>query len=912
MKHCVLLFFHCIFFQLLLAQKPSLSLSDCGTWPQILGEAISSDGKYVLYQLEVGNSVPSLFIQSVDNSLKKEIPGAKNAAFTDDANHAIFISKGDSICILDLRTSTFLFVPNIQSYKIAENGGQSYLAMLQASNDLLLYNLTTGDKKKYIGVNDYIFDGSGKQLLLQKTQNKDNFPTANLELVELQKGMGKIIWDGEKSSNYAFNKAGTSLAFVTENNTQNKGTKYSICLYEAGHDSAKLLIDDRNVGMNDSFSIAQNNLQFSPDGQKLFFSLKRILENDAPVLKNVGVHIWNYQDPVLAPEIELINSQEQYRFYSAVVNLNALDRKIIQLEGTKRFYSGVQLINGGNSEYAMVVVMQGSPFEAYWNESSRSDICLISLKNGSIKYIKRHLLNAAPQISPGGKYLLWYDYEKQVYFTYNIEKGIIKNISRQISTSIYFENSSVAAAPPAYGPAVWLANDESVLLYDRYDIWKVDPDGVKPPVNITGMQGRVNKIVFRYVYHKGGNYRESPPVRPNDTILLSGFDETNKFNGFYEIKIASTKAPVKLSMSSDVFYFPESIDGLHMFDFILKAKEADVYLLKRMNTSEYPNLQITTDFRSFAPLTELTPQKKFNWLRSELVKWKTFKRKDAEGILYKPENFDPQKKYPVILYFYELLSGSLNEYLKPGLSPGPLNIPFFVSQGYLVFCPDIHYTVGDPGESAYDYVVSAAKMLSTKSWVDAKHMGIQGHSWGGYGVNYLVTRSNMFAAAASAAGNSDFISRYGSINRTYYDSHQLVEKDQNRMGVTLWQDPSRYIRNSPIFRANKVSTPLLIMHNSKDDAVPWSQGVEFFTGLRRLNKQVWMLQYDNGNHVIRDHDESLDYSTRLLQFFDYYLKGMTWPEWMGKETGNGADGKNAKKNQLSSRQHIMLSRLTFK
>jgi dipeptidyl aminopeptidase/acylaminoacyl peptidase len=882
MKHCVLLFFHCILVQLILAQKPALSLNDCGTWPRILGEAISSDGKYVLYRIEAENSTPRLFIQSTDDSYKKEIQGAKNAAFTDDANHVTFITQGDSICIVDLRSSTDLFVPNIQSYKLGENGSQSYLAMLQGSNDLLLYNLTTGAKKIYIGVNDYIFDGSGRQLLLERTQSKDSSIKTFLELIDLEKDAGKIISEGEKSSNYAFSKAGKSIAFVTESKIQDKVTKYSIWLYEAERDSARLLIDDSNVA-NDSFNIAKNNLQFSPDGQKLFFSLKRNVENYDPAKKNVGVHIWNYQDPVLAPEIEFLNSEEQFRFYSAVINLNALEKKIVRLEGQKLFYSGVQLINGGNSEYVMAVVIQGTANENYWNESGRSDICLISLKDGSIKYIKRHLLSADPQISPGGKYLLWYDYEKQAYFTYNIEKGIIKNISRLISTSVYLETSSVAAARPAYGSAVWLANDESVLLYDRYDIWRIDPEGLKPPENITQGEGRKSKIVFRYVYCNGSSFRESPPIDLNDSILLCAFDETNKFNGFYKIKIGSRKSPVKLSMSPDVFYFPESKDGLRSFSFILKAKWADIYLLKRMNVSEYPNLQLTTDFISLKALTQQNPQKKFNWLTSELVKWKTFKGKDAEGILYKPENFNSQKKYPVILYFYERMSGSLNEYLKPELSAGPLDIPFFVSQGYLVFCPDIYYTVGDPGESAYDYVVSAAKMLSTKSWVDGKHMGIQGHSWGGYEVNYLVTRTNLFAAAASAAGNSDFISRYGSINRTYNDSHQFIERGQNRMGVTLWQDPSRYIRNSPIFRANKVSTPLLIMHNSKDDAVPWSQGVEFFTGLRRLNKKVWMLQYDNGNHVIRNHEESLDYTTRILQFFDHYLKEAPAPRWMMKE-----------------------------
>lgn len=896
MKHCILFLFHFILVQFLIAQKPALGLKNCGTWPQISNEAISSDGRYVLYQIEVGNSVPSLFIQSTDNSFKKDIPGAKNAAlgatnaaFTDDANHVIFITQGDSLCILDLHTLTDLFVPNIRSYKIAENGGQTYLAMRQASNDLLLYNLVTAAKKKYIGVNDYIFDGSGKQLLLERPQNEDSSIKTFLELIDLERGTGKIIWEGEKPSNYAFNKTGTSIAFIAETKAQ-KSTKNAIWIYKAGFYKATLLLNDQGLEMNDSFYVAKNKLQFSSNGQKIFFSLKRNVENNLSVSKNVGVHIWNYQDPVLAPEIDYWNGQEKYRFYSAVINLNVLDKKVIRLQGKKRLFRGVQLINGGNKDAVAVPIVNIQ--EISWNKSAKCDIDLISTKDGSINHIKKHFSFAVDAlISPGGKYVLWYDEELRAWFTYNISRGTVKNISKYIPTSIYREDYDGANYPPSYGSAVWLDNDESILLYDRYDIWRVDPEGLKPPENITQGQGRKSKIVFRYVYCRGGNFIESPALGLNDSVLLCAFDETNKFNGFFKIKMGSPMLPVKLSMSPDVYYFPENKDGLMQDEFLVKSSQAEVYLLKRMNTSEYPNLQITTHFRTFIPLTDLNPQKKFNWLTSELVKWRTFKGREAQGILYKPENFDPQRNYPVILYFYERLSGSLNTYLMPELSSGPMNIPFFVSQGYLVFCPDIHYTVGDPGESAYDYVASGAKMLSTKSWVDGKHMGIQGHSWGGYEINYIITRTNMFAAAASAAGSSDFISTYGSLsgvfNIAFSDSHQFTEKAQNRMGKTLWEDPSRYIKNSPIFHANKVNTPLLIMHNEKDIRVPWSQGVEFYTGLRRLNKKVWMLQYDNGNHVVNDYEESLDYTTRLQQFFDYYLKKMAWPEWMGKETAKG-------------------------
>jgi dipeptidyl aminopeptidase/acylaminoacyl peptidase len=304
-----------------------------------------------------------------------------------------------------------------------------------------------------------------------------------------------------------------------------------------------------------------------------------------------------------------------------------------------------------------------------------------------------------------------------------------------------------------------------------------------------------------------------------------------------------------------------------------------MYLLQKMNASTYPNLCVTGDFKSFHPVSDLAPERQVNWLTDELVHWKTFDGRSGEGILYKPADFDSIRKYPIIFYFYERLSDGLNNFIHPEWSNGTMNIPWFVSRGYLVCCPDIYYIAGDPGKGIYNYVVSAAMDLSRKSWVDSRRMGIQGHSWGGYEVNYLVTTTRLFAAAASTAGFTDIISNSGAAGMGNCAGHVYTEFGQLRMGVPLWDNPTAYIQNSPVFRADKITTPVLIMHNRQDPAVPWSQGVEFFTALRRLGKPCWMLQYDDGSHIIGG-SAAIDYTRRLTQFFDHYLKGVPAPKWM--------------------------------
>jgi dipeptidyl aminopeptidase/acylaminoacyl peptidase len=206
-----------------------------------------------------------------------------------------------------------------------------------------------------------------------------------------------------------------------------------------------------------------------------------------------------------------------------------------------------------------------------------------------------------------------------------------------------------------------------------------------------------------------------------------------------------------------------------------------------------------------------------------------------------------------------------------------------VSNGYLVFDPNIYYKNGEPGESAYNSVVSAAKMLAKKPWVDSTKMALQGHSWAGYQIAYLVTRTKMFAAAHAGAPVANMTSAYGGIRwGTGLNRQFQYEKTQSRIGATLWQRPDLYIKNSPLFRADKITTPLLIMHNDADGAVPWQQGIEFFTALRRLGKKVWMLEYNGEDHNLVERRNRKDLSVRLGQFFDHFLKGAPEPRWMSE------------------------------
>jgi dienelactone hydrolase len=301
----------------------------------------------------------------------------------------------------------------------------------------------------------------------------------------------------------------------------------------------------------------------------------------------------------------------------------------------------------------------------------------------------------------------------------------------------------------------------------------------------------------------------------------------------------------------------------------VKARDTTLYLVQRMSDRESPNLFTTSDFKSFRRITDFSPEKSYNWMQASSIK---------NGILYKPENFDPTKKYPLIFHYYEISSDQLYLFRKPTLSYGALDIAWYVSNGYLVFIPDIKRPKGHPGKGALS-VIHAAKYFRKLPWVGK--MGLQGHSFGGYITNYLITHSNLFAAAQESAGPVDFISGYGAVKKHTGNVMQyLYERGQNNMGATPWQRQDLYLKNSPILRADKITTPLLILHNEEDNAVPAEQGIALFTALRRLQKPAWLLQYDGEGHMLINEQHKLDFSRRQQQFFDHYLKGKPVPDWM--------------------------------
>jgi dipeptidyl aminopeptidase/acylaminoacyl peptidase len=848
-------------------QKRPLDFSVPAGWPIIESTALSSDGKYVKYSIRVPNKGTSLFVQTTELSWKKELQGVIDGSFTSDGRRLVFSKSGDSLGICQLGSDSISFIKNASRFTLPKEGDGRFMVYEKTSSQqtLILLDLVNGQEKQYLGAHAYQFDKNGRLLLMGLTVINDSILKDDVFLVDLANDRTTTLCHLCQTSNLTFDEGGSRVAFFTKEQFSGYN-QVSLRYYKNGMDSAIVIAGSETLGMH-GFQLRDDYLFFSRHSRRIFFWLEESSSSFQKIgmLSNPGadVKIFGSNDAKLEQDIAKGP-------FLATVNLDEEYNSVTRIQGDSEKGTRNLSWEDNNNWIAIESNVVGQPSWADMKRdfTSRPDIYLVSAVDGSRRLVKKKLIYEDWQFSPSGKFFIWFDMTQRSWFSYNIAHNTTKNISESMRRPVYDGDLEYPGFVSAFNIVGWLKNDNGVLIRDGYDIWQIDLDGVTPPINITHGFGAANKIRFQYVEPHDDR---ASVFGDRDTLLLSAFDLKSKQDGFFRLIMGSRKLE-KLVMSPNIYYQ----HGNGSLGRIIKAENADKYIISRMSATEYPNWYFTTDFRDFRPVTNLAPQKEYNWYTTDLVHWQLPNGKNAEGVLFKPENFDPRSKYPVIFYYYEKHAFDLNDFIHPELSVGPLPITWFISNGYLVFVPDIHYETGYPGRSVSNTVVSAALYLGKKPWVDVHRLGLQGHSFGGYETNYIVSHSSLFVAAAPASGVCDDINSFNESDISY----DYYERTQGRIGATLWQRRDLFIENSPVLSADKVTSNILIMHGANDHTVPYAQGLEWYYALQRLGKKVWLLSYQGEGHTLDQPANRLDYSIRLAQFFGHFLKGEPAPLWM--------------------------------
>jgi dipeptidyl aminopeptidase/acylaminoacyl peptidase len=797
--------------------------------------------------------------------------------------------KGD-LLVIDLSSGSVFRASSINGFQLPRKNS-SYLAYLQLpkhtesteprasasessedqpkpkrieAGELVLRNLKDGNERRIADVTEYAFTDDGEMIAyaveekgssssgvyVRKTDRAEN-------PVSLLAGEGhyqKLAWDEDQ----------TRLAFLSDHNdAQSRLPKFALFNWDRHGDKATEIVSSDTAGFPKGWVVSgKATISFSRDGKRIFFGTTPQPPDKAPDTtppdERVSMDLWSWKDDYIQPMQKVRAAVERWRSYRAMYDVDT--KKFVQLAGPAMYEllpseDGEYAIGSDNREYRRLAEYDERYEDAYVVDTGSGERKLAARKHrGRITW------------SPDSRHAIYFDGKDWIAIA--VPEGRLINLTSKLNVSFGREEYDAPGHPPSYGLGGWTKEGRYVLIYDRFDIWRIKPDG-SSAINLTSGVGRRNHLMFRAVRYERGEPSDKwiDPAKP---LLLRAESDDTHDSGFYRTNIEPNGEPLKLVMASKYFALP------------VKARDAEVYVTAASTFSEYPDLLITDgSFREFRKVTNANPQLQgITWGTAELIHYKSVDGMPLSGILFKPDNFDPRKKYPMLVYIYERLSQGLNNFIEP--RPGhSINVSYYVSNGYVVLEPDIAYKIGYPGPSALNCVLPAIQEVVDRGFVNEKAIGIQGHSWGGYQIAYMITRTNRFRAAAAGAPVADMVSSYDEIRWGPGLPRQFqYERTQSRIGGSIWEYPLRYIENSPVFAADRVSTPLLMIHNDADDAVPWYQGIEYYLALRRLNKEVYLFTYNGEPHGLRRRVNQKDYTVRLQQFFDYYLKGASKPDWM--------------------------------
>lgn len=860
----------------------SLTVDDLVTWQRITDREISDNGKWVACKMEPWEGDATVYLYAAQGQETATFSPADKFAFSASSGYLVVTqtpgkSTVDSLKVLKTKEdkmpmNTLVIysvagkketIDSLKTFKLADEA--DWIAYQRGRKDSTLYVRSLDGSKtfQFPTVTDFQF--AKKSGMLYYTSAAEG--EAGIFTLNPEKGSPALIKEGKGVfKQTTFDEKGERLAFLY---CADKDSSYkALSLWLSEHNApAKEIATRGNKAFPAEWVINENGmLQFSKSASRLFFGTSpepRQKDTTQLAENRPNVQVWSWDEPVQYTVQNYNKEKDLKKSYQAVYNLG--NGSIFQLANEE--LPNIQLGNEGDTALALLSTSRPYSLSSMWEARTRSDYYTVSLDNGERKQIAQADYGRF-RLSPQGKYAYWYGETDSCWYTIALAEGKRYRLTTPESFPAWDEENDVPNHPYAHGAAGWTANDQNLLIYDRYDIWKFDPTAATSPINLT-VNGRKEKLSYRLEQLD----KEARFIDLGKPQLLKGFNETTKGYGFYNARLSAPAAPKTL------------LAGNYMLRSINKAKNTDDVIYTMETFQQYPDIHYSTlAFKKSVQLTHGDKQQEgFIWGTAELVSWISLDGRPLEGVVYKPANFDPNKKYPMMVNFYERNSETLYNYRMPEPHRSTIDYHLYNSNEYVIFNPDIRYVDGYPGESCYNCLMPGITMMIAKGYINEKGIGAQGHSWGGYQVAYLATRTNLFSAIESGAPVVNMFSAYGGIRWGSGMARSFqYEHTQSRLGATPWSSPLRYLENSPLFTMDKVQTPILIMHNDADGHVPWYQGIEYFVAMKRLGKPCWLLNYTGEPHWPMHMANRIDFQRRMFQFFNHYLKNQKMPKWMSE------------------------------
>ncbi len=871
------------------------------------GVQVSGDGSWVAYAAGPDRGDGYGEVISSDGRVAYRINRAERPLFSADGLWAMFTlrpplaeveaaSRDDrpdnDAVLVDLRDGSQTVFERVRQWRFSESGNFLFVHHTYVEDTLLTDE--QNKRLKAAGTDLRIFDaGNRNELVLPFVDAwspdslatmlvftlKDTLDTGNglycLPLDELK--AEPLVLDtlsSAKFSRFTWHGRSSRLAYMRALDFEKDTMETAALMIWRYGDSSPEMISSQSDAPEGYFLPYDNRLEWTLDGERLYFGFRperfaarpeeeKIFASVLDSLRQgAAVDIWHGDDPLIKThEKESWNRISRQNLLSVY---HLPERRYVQLASSE--VPDLQIALTG--DFALATSSVPYDKRITWEGWFR-DVYVMNLYSGE-KQLVIEAVQDLGALSPDGQFLLYF-HDKH-WHVFNTRSGQRTNLTEHLETPFYSETHDTPSATPSYRMAGWIDNGHSALIYDRYDVWLADLSSGEMR-NITAGWGRDNQTVLRI-----RKLHEEPWFGRREEVFLEGFNDNTKERAIYSARLHRT----------GVSLLKDTGQGIRLRR---QSKDGSMLLYTRESQDVFPDLWLTnTRFSDPVQLTHLQKQlEPFNWGQATLISYHSADGVPLQGIVIKPGDYDPSKRYPVLVYYYEKFSQRLHDFNQTVINHRP-GFGYYASNGYVVFLPDIHFVAGRPGMSAVKSLVPAVQKIIELGIADPEAIGLHGHSWSGYQTAYVVTQTDIFKAAIAGAPVSNMTSAYGGIRWGSGLARQFqYETGQSRIGSSIFERRYLYIENSPLFYADEINTPMLIMHGDEDEAVPWEQSIELYLAMRRAGKEVIFLQYRKEPHHLQQYANKIDYTIRMKEYFDYHLKGEKPAEWI--ITGVPYDGK---------------------
>ena len=891
--------------------RPTLLPADYGKWETLGAGSLSPDGKWLAYEIRRTSGDGELRIAPVAGGKTQAAPFCSAAAFSSDSRwlacsttlseaeqdklrkaHKPIQTKLTTVELASGATST---LDDVQSFAFAGDGpylafrkyppapaepggtaagggrggrggrgGDSEKERDPEGSVMLVRNLATGVDTTFGNVTNYSWQDKGSNLAM--TIGVDGRTGNAIQVFDPRTGSLRVLDNGPALfTALTWRKESSDLAALRSvKNEAYDGESYLALAWKNLGDKLTTKVDAPQR------IVSTRAPQWSQDGSTVYLGvafwpakIEVKKSDDDPAT----VEVWHWKDVNVISEQKLTAARDRDRNAPAAWHLST--GKLVQLSDNVK--EDVRLPRTGSRALAL----DGVPYQddAMFGRNF-VDVFKVDLDTGARTAVAKHLTPPV-EFSPGGRYAL--NFREGDFWVYDLDSGASRNLTKDSKLALTNkENDYPVSQKPAYGIAGWTKSDRSVIVYDTNDLWEIAADGSAKAKRLT--DGAAEDIRYRYVRISAagavggrggrGGAASNEAIDLDKPVYLSMEGRWTKKTGYAVLQAGKVHRAI---------YADKAVRGLE------KAKDVDVFAYQAGAWDDSPNFFAGADLKAARQASETNPfASQYAWGKAELVDFRNSHGDRLQGALYYPARYEKGKQYPMIVQIYEIESNQLHNWTAPS-ERATYNPAVWTQHGYFVFRPDIVFKPREPGISALDCVTSGLKQVLESGMIDAKHVGLTGHSWGGYETTFIVTHSNLFAAGAVGGALTNLSSSVGEIYwNTGAPETNHVEVSQERMQVPLYEDPQAYIRNSATFVANKLAAPLLMEVGDHDGASDWHQDIEFYNAARRAGRPCLMLVYEGENHAVAQKANQIDYHRRINAWFDHYLKGAPAEPWMTK------------------------------